>query len=937
MSAPHRSLRECFETALAMPPAERSSFVVSCCSDPAMARKLERMLAAFDGGEPELFGRPVDDVASALSMTAGALEQENWIGRTVGGVRLLDVLGEGGSAVVFRGEKRVQDVPQIVAVKLFRQVLLTAFDVRRFKCERAAMARLTHPQIARLIDGGIAEGGLAYLVLEHVEGQRITRHAADTGLDLRGRVRLMIEVCRAVEAAHCALIVHRDLKPSNVLVSVDGHVKLLDFGIAKFLTGEEETTVAGHGALTPAYAAPEQFSGEAVTTATDVYALGVLLGELLTGRRPPSVAPCALSAIVGPDPHPAAVPVSPALLRRQLQGDVDNIVLMATAPDPQRRYASAGALADDLQRFLDSRPVRAHPPSRRYRLARFSRRHRHAVTVAIVLGVLLLAAVAAALWQARAAMVHASRARDEAELAQSTRDFLVGVFRLAEPSGPRSAPATVIEVTERALSRIDVDARMDLRLRLDLKIQLGSVLRGQSELRRSIDVLRDAASLGAHAFGSSDPLVVRAQLELGEALIAAGDYEAASVLVRSAGPELPGDADGRVKFALLAAIVASRRGEPAEAFRRIDAAVTQCADACGARIRLDLLTAQGEVYGTFDRNALALASFEKAAALTEEIYGSVHVEHAAVLDGLGRAYRRMGRPEDARRVAQAVLDIDDRVGVPEFDWRRATHLHRLATAYHELGQFERALALFEQAIAISKAISDDDQSLAIDLRNVAIAYYKLGQFEPAIRHLNDARARMAAVSGEHHRNVADMRANLAEIIARSGDARAAVPMIQQAVGDLSAAGEGSERQLAEAWLHQGSILLLAGDTEPALASIERAMALLAALGRDLPESIRLYAQVLHGIALARLHRGHEAEAEWTPALRRLGELDVQHHVQAEGHFEFGLLLLDDGRCDSARAHLAAGQRLLTRKPFVEAHIRAAETRLASALERRCGR
>jgi eukaryotic-like serine/threonine-protein kinase len=937
MSTPLRSLREDFETALAMPPDARSAYVENCGGDPARMRQLERMLAACDAGEPELLGRPVDVVAAGLTSIAGALEPVDWVGRTIGGVRLLGVLGEGGSAVVFRGEKWVQDVPQIVAVKLFRHALLTEFDVRRFKCERAAMARLTHPQIARLIDGGTTEGGLAFLVLEHVEGRRITHHAVDAALDLRDRVRLMVEVCRAVEAAHRALIVHRDLKPSNVLVSSDGHVKLLDFGIAKLLTGEEETTMTGHGALTPAYAAPEQFSGDAVTTATDVYALGVLLCELLTGQRPHGEAPSASSAMAWPDAHPAAVPLSPLQLRRQLQGDIDNIVLKATAHDPLRRYASAGALADDLGRFLAARPVHAHPPSRRYRLARFYRRHRPAVTVAVVLCILLFAAIVTALWQARAAITHASRARDEASLAKSTRAFLVDVFRSAEPSGPRSAPVTVIEVTERALSRIDADTRMDLRVRLDLKIQLGSVLRGQSELRRSIEVLRDAASLGARAFGASDPLVVRAQLELGEALIAAGDYEAAAALVHSMGPASPGDADGPVKFALLAATVASRRGDPAEAFRHLDAAVAHCADACSPRLRLDVLNAQGEVYGTFDRNALALASFEKAAALTEDIYGVVHVEHAAALDGLGRAYRRMGRAEDARRVAQAVLDIDDRVGIPKLDWRRATHLHRLATAHHDLGQFDRALELFEQAIAISKAISDDDQSLAIDLRNVAIAYYKLGQFEPAIRHMNDALARLTAVSGEHHRNVADLRANLAEIIARSGDARAALPMIRQAVDDLTAGGEGSERQLAEAWLHQGSILLLAGDARNALASIERARMLQAALGEDFPEAIRRYAQVLHGIALARLQRGHEAQAEWTPALQRLAELDVQHHAQAEGHFAFGLLVLDDDRCSDARRHLAGGQRLLTRRPFVEAHIRAAETRLASALERRCGR
>ncbi|HSX62143.1 MAG TPA: serine/threonine-protein kinase [Tahibacter sp.] len=930
-------MRDCFETALAMPADARSAFLTAHCSGPAMVRKVERMLAASVAEERRLFGRSVDVVAAELAAAAVAMEPAQWIGRTIGGARLLDVVGQGGSAVVFRAEKRTADVLQVVAVKLFRQVLLTEVDVRRFKCERAAMARLTHPQIARLIDGGIADGGLPYLVLEYVDGRRITHHADDACLDQRARVRLMVDVCRAVEAAHRALIVHRDLKPSNVLVSSDGHVKLLDFGIAKFLTGEDETTLAGQGALTPAYAAPEQFEGDAVTTATDVYALGVLLGELLTGRRPSTEAARAPSATVRHDAHSGAAEDPHVPPDRPLRGDLRTIVQMAMASDPARRYASAGALADDLDCFLDARPVRAHPPSRRYRLARFYRRHRYAVTIAAGLGVLLVAAVIVAVSQARSAAAQARRADAAAGVATSTRDFLVDLFRQAEPAGARAAPATVIDVTRGALSRLEADTRLDPRVRLDLTIQLGSVLRGQSALRASIGALRDAAERGARAFGAADPLVLRANRELGAALVAAGDYDAADALVRAASALSFDDADARVRFDLLAATVASRRGDALQADRHLDAAGAQCAAGCSDRLQLELLNTQGEVHGTFDRNTLALAAFEKAAALTESRFGAVHVEHAAALDGLGRAYRRMGRSDDARRVAQAVLDIDDRIGVPAYDWRRAMHLHRLANAYHDLGQFEPALALYEQAIAISNAISDDDESVAVDIRNVAIVYYKLGRFEPAIRHLNDALARQVAAGGAHHRSAADTRANLAEILARSGDTRAAVPMIRQAVDDLASAGEGAERQLAEAWLHQGSILLLAGDAPRALPSIERAVAQFAALGADLPEALPLYARVLRGIALARLGRTAEARAEWSPALQRLGALDVQHHVQADGRFAFGLVELDEGRCGAARAHLAAGRQLLARKPFVQAALRAAESRLASALATRCDR
>jgi serine/threonine-protein kinase len=933
MNMAHGSLRDFFEAALDVPAAERAAFLLRECSDPAMRRKLASMLAAHDGATG-ILELPLEVLAERLTAAPAAMDPADWTGRVVGSVRLFEVIGQGGSAVVFRGERSVQDTTQIVAVKLLRQMLLTEFDVRRFARERAAIARLNHPQIARLIDGGTTDGGLAYLVLEYVDGERITDHAARIGADLRARIALMVDVCRAVEAAHRALIVHRDLKPSNVLVTRDGHVKLLDFGIAKFLNVDEEATATGHGALTPAYAAPEQFHGDAVTTATDVYALGVLLGELLTGRRLSGQTASTPSAAVADDE--ATLPLPPPQLRRQLRGDVDNIVLMAMAPDPQRRYASAGALADDLERFLDSRPVRAHPPTRRYRLGKFYARHRSAIGVAIVFCALLLVAVAAALWQAGVATAHASRAQAEAAQARATRDFMVDVFRLAEPAGARAAPPTVVDVTEAALSRIGGEQRMDPRARLELEIQLGAVLRGQGRLERSRDVLRAAASRGEAAFGRNDMLVADARLELVEALTASGDYDAADALIRTTQNDAGTDRERRVRSTLLAAIVASRRGDATNALRLVGDAQSHCAGGCSDPLRLELLLANGDVHGTFDRNAVAAESFERAAALAATLYGPVHVRRAEALDGLSSAYRRMGKPQDALRIAQEVLDIDDRVGTAPLHWRRAVHLHRLANAYHDLGRFDEALDAFERSIAISKEVGDDkDQSLAVDIRNVGIVYYRLGRFDKAVPHLNDALARLVAFNGEHHRSVADLRANIADIIAAGGDTATAIPMVGQAIADLQAAGEGSERQLAEAWLHQGSIFLLAGDPAHALVAIEHALQRLEAPTAETREATLLHARLLRGVALARLQRRQAAAQALTPVLDRLAALDVNHQAQAQARFALGDLALDDGRCDDARANLETGRQLMTRRPFVYAHLRAAEAQLASALQRRC--
>ncbi|MGN6520651.1 MAG: serine/threonine-protein kinase, partial [Dokdonella sp.] len=343
MTEPPSNLRELFEHALALAPHERTAWLGGCPA--AMRTTLQRMLAAdaardapLDAAFEDLLGR-VGDTDADVPLAA--------TGSAIGPFVLGERLGEGGSSVVFRATREQAGVRQAVALKLLRRGIYTADEQRRFRSERRALAQLRHPGIARLIEGGVTDAGVPYIALELVEGVPITDFARARRLDLAARVRLFVAVCRAVEAAHRALIVHRDLKPSNVLVTDDGEVKLLDFGIAKLLDADDphDTTRTQAVAMTPAYAAPEQFRQGLVTAATDVYALGVLLGELLTGRRGESGDTRTLSA----QAHRAAAdaPLPPAALRRALRGDRDHLVLRAIDAEPERRYTGAGALADD--------------------------------------------------------------------------------------------------------------------------------------------------------------------------------------------------------------------------------------------------------------------------------------------------------------------------------------------------------------------------------------------------------------------------------------------------------------------------------------------------------------------------------------------------------------------------------------------------------------
>jgi len=373
-------LQALFDAAAELAAPAREAFLAeSCPDDPTLRRAVESLLLDL--------GRD-DAITSAMREELAAPAAQP--GEHIGPYRLERELGRGGMGEVYLAVRDDAEYHQRVAVKLLRGGLGGGEILARFRAERQILAGLEHPNIARLLDGG-RHGGLPYLVMEYVEGQPITDHCARLRLDVPARLRLFREVCAAVQYAHQNLVVHRDIKPSNVLVSTQGVPKLLDFGIAKLLRPD----APGAGAtsthmrlMTPEYASPEQIKGRGITTASDVYSLGVLLYELLTGRRPHEVESAgrdlpALERLVcerEPSRPSLAVERTPAssTLRRQLRGDLDNIVLKALEPEPERRYASAEQLSEDLRRHLEGEGILARPPGTLTRLVKRARKHRRA-------------------------------------------------------------------------------------------------------------------------------------------------------------------------------------------------------------------------------------------------------------------------------------------------------------------------------------------------------------------------------------------------------------------------------------------------------------------------------------------------------------------------------------------------------------------------------
>jgi hypothetical protein len=474
-----------FDQAMACPDTERGSFLAQACGgDPELHRELAAMVASSPTAGLSLRRAVAAEVR--LLASDGPAKQ---VGRRVGRFRLLELLGEGGMGAVYLAERDDAQFAHRVAIKILRHAVGSPEAVARFRDERQILAALEHPHIVRLLDGGSTEDDLPYLVMEHIEGAAITRYAEQQRLSVRERIALVRQVCGALQYAHQNLVVHRDIKPSNILVDAAGAPKILDFGIAKLLAPVgrfelEARTRTGFAMFTPEYASPEQARGDAVSTATDVYSVGAVLYELVTGAPAYRAAGSALDVLrviceVDP-PRPSSV--APAVRRREFGGDLDNIILKALHKEPGRRYASMEQLSDDLGRWLDGLPVAARTATIGYRARKFVRRNKGVVVAATLVAATLLAATFVSLRQA-------GRADEQAAAAEA-------------------AKADAIHALTRAQTEADRARKAEARVQAQL-----DQLRAAQAAREVAQVARDAAEAEARAKGNEAELS-REQLQV---------------------------------------------------------------------------------------------------------------------------------------------------------------------------------------------------------------------------------------------------------------------------------------------------------------------------------------------------------------------------------------------------------------------------------------
>lgn len=805
-----------FTEALERPPAERGAFVASACADDSEIREAVMQLLDDARAAEAALGESAAEYAEPfLIEMSAALEREDLAGLPengrVGPYRILREIGRGGMGAVFLAERADGAFEKQVALKLVKRGMDTDEVLRRFRHERQILASLEHPYIARLYDGGVAEDERPYLVMEHIEGVPITRYCDERRLRVDERLDLFARVCEAVEFAHRALVIHRDIKPSNILVTADGTPKLLDFGIAKLLdpaTAGGVRTRTEARLLTPEYAAPEQAAGGPITTASDVYALGVVMYELLAGRRPggrsrrpeygaaaverPSTA-VTRSADARQGSGPASVAevagrrgTSPDRLCRRLRGDLDTIALRALAPEPERRYGSVERLAADIARHLQGLPVEARGDSPGYRARKFVRRNRVAVFAGALVALSLALGLAATVSQARVAVRERDTAQRERARAEQVSGFLLGLFEAANPDAARPEGADTLRarhLLDLGVQRVRRELAAQPQLQAEMLATLGRIYGSLGDYPAGESLLRDALALqGAAPRERATTLAL-----LGELYRKRGEYALADSLYR----EVLGlyssrrwGADSLYVFSLSergGALHSLGRSEEAAALHR------QAHEQVGASNgRSGLLYAH--VINNFAEFRYGLGEYAEAEGLfreTVQVYrrrlGSNHPSLAEGLNNLASSIHYQERYDEAEPLYLEAVAIARRThGEVHPDVGQFTE--NLATLYDDQGEYARAEPKHRTAIAIHEATLGRRSVLtALTLHNLAINRFEFGELSEAEALDREAAATLRDQLGGDHLYTALAHLTLGRTLTAIGQTGEALPLLRSVV------------------------------------------------------------------------------------------------------------------------------------------------------------
>ena len=778
-----RQVERVLDLALDTDPSRWPALVAEQCEgNDSVRREVENLLGRYTTARSYLNSRPAAIAAALLAEARDDTNGVSYVGRRFGAYSVVRELGRGGMSRVFLAERADGQFERQVALKVLRPGLDSDIDLNRFKAERQILASLNHPNIARLLDGGVTPDGVPFLLMELVDGEPVDRYCDARGFGRRQRLQLFLEMAAAVQSAHRSLVVHRDLKPSNILVTRDGVVKLLDFGLAKLLE-PEEASATDHGTtstyhwMTPEYAAPEQILGRPITTSTDVYQLGVVLFRLLVGRTPFGDSKSSIhelqTAIVEADPPP---------LVGELRGDLEAILQKALAKEPSARYASVQEFADDVARYLSRRPVMARRQTAAYRLRRFARRHRSSVLA----GTALLALLGVYVGTVLADRARISRALVEARAgtrkAEQVTDFMLGLFEAAE--GGQSLHDTV--TAQLLLSRA-VDRANELNGSPELKAQMldviGRIHTQLGDVEKAQPLLAEALKLRRSLHGEMHPDVATSYEALANVSAATRNKEETVRLRRrvleirraTAGPDDPKTLDALFDLGRSLHSAGDRAAAEPLFAEWLDAIAGQPRQI--SELRASQLVNAGDLLasrGQFDR---ADSVQWEAVAIRRVLYGNRHSLVAAAITQIAQnaeARRDYRLSDSLYRLSEGILRDVYPQGHPSLAIALKLHANGLQRSDH----FADAEPLLREARSLTERFDGPNSTMMANLDiDLGFTLSMIGKYTDAEALDRDAIRIYRSMFDEKNAMVVMARDHLADALRGQGRFSEAEPML----------------------------------------------------------------------------------------------------------------------------------------------------------------
>ncbi len=815
-------LQALFEAVLDYPPAEREALLVDRVPDDAALRAEVFALISAHEREESAFRSPL---FPSLLIDA-ATSADRWVGARVGAYEVVRLVGVGGMGAVYEAARADDQYKKKVAVKFLHRHVDSAPALARFRAERQILANLNHSNIAALVDGGVTTDGQPYFIMEYVDGRPITQWCDEQRLSVRQRLDLFVQVCAAVQSAHQSLVVHRDLKPGNILVTGEGRVKLLDFGIARLLTPEGDTdqlpvTISGNRSFTPDYAAPEQLLGLPVDTRADVYALGVVLFELLAGHRPFDLQEKSLAEVerivCEADPPKVSASIdesragflaerTAARARAKIQGDLDAIVSMAIRKEPERRYGSADLMARDVQRHIDGHPVSARPESVGYRIRKFVGRRRLETAAVSLAVIFLVGGLIATISQARRAEAQTRRAEAQSQRAEQVTSFVTTMLGAADPAS-LGKDVTVREILDSAAAHADTLSR-NPSLEAEIRDVIGGTYMGLGEFESANKQFLRALDAHSRRAPGGDHEAAIALTRQSYALEYLGEYSAADSVLSKAAVLLRQfpykDRLERAGFLDQRARIIARLGRNREAEPLFQEALDMTKSAAPRRdsILSHAYVQLGFVESELGKFAQAEALYEQGIAAARRAYGNEHSELAAMLSPYATVLERAGKIAKADSTYQEVLAIRRKLLGPEhpeyawtmfnyadflmtqkrypeaIDWSRRVLKLRgktlpethpaIATAMGVLGRslgpmdsLDAAEKYLREALALRKRYMPEGHWLVASSESVLGAHFTLAhRYKEAEDLLLPAERKLVNIRGEDAPVVGDARARI---------------------------------------------------------------------------------------------------------------------------------------------------------------------------------